>query len=63
MISEEHLMKYQAIYKKRFCKEISREDALEKGTKLINLLKIIFKPMTKEEFDQLAKRRKAIKDL
>ncbi len=63
MLSEEHLKKYQTIYKKCYGEDISREDALEQGTKLINLLKITYKPMTKEEFDQLAKRRKATKDL
>lgn len=57
MLSDEHLKKYQAIYKKRYGKEISRADALEQGTKLINLLKIIYKPMTKAEFEQLKKRR------
>ncbi len=58
MLSDERIAKYQAIYKKYYGKEISREHALEQGTKLIRMMQLIYKPMTQEEYDMLQKRRK-----
>lgn len=57
MLSEEQITKYQEIYKKYYNKDISREEALEQGIKLVNLVKLIYKPMTKAEFQQVQKRR------
>ena len=45
MLTDEQIENFQAIYKKRFGKEISREEAFEKGMKLVNLLKNIYKPI------------------
>ena len=58
MLSVEQITKYQAIYKNRYGKEISREEAYEKGAKLIRLVELIYKPMTEDEYKQLQKRRK-----
>ncbi|MFA6520439.1 MAG: hypothetical protein WCT44_02405 [Candidatus Paceibacterota bacterium] len=33
--------------------EISREDAYEKGMKLLRLMSIVYKPITEEEFTKL----------
>lgn len=56
--SKETLEKYKTIYRKKFGKDISDQEALEQATKLITLVKAIYKPMTKEEFGQLERRRK-----
>lgn len=58
MLTDEQVTKFQDIYKKRFGKEISRADALEKGIKLVRMMEIIYKPITKKEFDELQERRK-----
>lgn len=58
MISKEQLEEFKRIYRKEFGKDISDQDALESATKLINLLEIVYKPMTKEEFSELEERRK-----
>ncbi len=58
MISKEQLEKFKDIYRKRFGKDISDQEALEKGAKLIRLMKIIYKPMTKKDFKILQKRRR-----
>ncbi|MDO8571901.1 MAG: hypothetical protein Q7R79_04445 [bacterium] len=58
MLSDERIAKYQAIYKKYYGKEISREEAIEQGVKLIRMMQLIYKPMTREEYDLLQKRRK-----
>ncbi len=62
MIPKEHLGKFKAIYKKRFGVEISDQEALEKSTKLIRLIEIIYKPMTQKEYDTLQKRRQETND-
>lgn len=60
MLSDEQITKYRALYKNRFGKEISREEAYEKGAKLIRLVELIYNPMTENEYKQLQKRRKEI---
>jgi len=58
VISKEALKEFKALYKKHFNKDISDQEALEKGTKLIRLMKIIYKPMTENEYKALQKRRR-----
>ena len=53
MISKDHLDKFKAIYKKRFGKDLDDQSALEKATSLLNLMRNIYKPMTKKEYDSL----------
>ena len=60
---EDQIVKFQEIYKKRFGKEISREEAEEKRAMLIRLVKLIYKPMTKKEYEQLQKRREETMDV
>lgn len=50
MLSKEAIEKFRAIYKQCFGKEISKEEALEKGVKLLRLMSLVYRPMTKEEF-------------
>lgn len=59
-LSDEEVTEFQAIYRKNFGKEISREDARERGTKLVRLFEIIYKPMTKKEFKAVQTRRKEL---
>ena len=58
MLSDEQISKFQKIYKTRFGKEISREEAYERGVKLMRLVKLVYKPMTEDEFKMVEKRRK-----
>lgn len=58
MLSDEQIRKFQILYKNRFGKKISREEAYEMGAKLIRLVELIYKPMTEAEYKQLQKRRK-----
>jgi len=60
MLSDEQITKFQTLYKNRFGKEISREEAYEKGAKLIRLIELIYKPMTENEYKQLQKHQKKI---
>ena len=57
MLSDEQITKFQALYKNRFGKEISREEAYEQGAKLIRLVELIYKPITENDYRLLQKRR------
>ena len=63
MLSDEMITKYQELVKKRFNREISREEALENGTKLLRLVELIYKPMTEAEYQQVQERRRQTGDL
>jgi len=60
MISKEHLEKYKQIYKNRFGKELSNQEALEQATKLLRLIEIIYHPMTQKELDMVNRRREEL---
>ena len=49
LLSDENIVAFQKIYKNRFGKEINKEDAYEKGVKLLRLMSIVYRPMTKVE--------------
>lgn len=57
MLSDEQVTSFQALYKKQFGREIGKEEALEKGAKLVRMMQLIYKPMTKEECEKVQKRR------
>ena len=63
MLSDEQISKFQMLYKNRFGKEISREEAYEKGAKLLRLVELIYKPMTEAEYQKLQERRRQTGDL
>ncbi len=63
MLSDEQITKYQTLYKNHYGKEISREEAYEQGAKLIRLVELIYKPMTKEEYQDLQKHRQKTDNL
>ena len=63
MLSDEQIIKYQTLYKNRFGKEISREEAYENGVKLTRLVELIYKPMTEAEYQKLQERRLETGDL
>ncbi len=57
-LSEERIVEFQRIYKKEFGEDISRADAIEKGTNLARLVKLVYKPFkTKEEYEEFLKWR------
>lgn len=61
MIYKEELKEFKKIYKKRFGENLSDQVALEKATQLLNLVKAVYQPMTKEEYDKVQKRREETK--
>ncbi len=63
MISKEALEEYKKIYRKEFGKEISDKDALEQAISLLTMVKAIYRPITKDDYDKLQKRRKETGDI
>ena len=52
MLTDTQIQKFQALYQERFGEEISREEAIERGTRLIQLVRLVYKPITKAEYGQ-----------
>jgi len=49
MLTENQIKEFQQICKKQFNKEISKEEALRQGTKLITLMKILVEQYIKDK--------------
>lgn len=56
-LTVEHIRQFQELYRKHLGKEISDQEALEKGLKFVHLMARIYRPMTKEEHDVVRKRQ------
>lgn len=63
VLTDQQIKKFQMIYRDQFGKEISRKKAYEKGVKLIQLMRLIYKPITEKEYKQLQKRREETKEI
>jgi hypothetical protein len=50
VLSDEDIIKLQALYRNELGIEIGKEDAYERGVKLLQLMSIVYKPMTEEEY-------------
>lgn len=46
MLTDQQIEQFRTLFKNRFGKEISKEEAHERGMKLVTLLKAINKPIT-----------------
>lgn len=57
MLSENQIKKFQEYYEARFNLKISRDEAYEQATKLISIVKLIYKPILKQDYDDLQIRR------
>lgn len=55
MLTDKQIQKFQRIYHKHFGKEISKEDVLDRGIKLIRLIQHIHRPITKQETQKYIK--------
>lgn len=49
MLTQEQIQQFQFLYKKHFGEEIGREEAFEKGMRLVNLMRLIYKPTSEDE--------------
>lgn len=47
-LGDEQIKEFKAIYEKEFGVKLNDKDALEKATKVINFVRLIYKPIKKE---------------
>ena len=48
-ISNKDIETFKALYSKRYGNEINKEEAVEMGTRLLNLFRAVLKPATNKE--------------
>jgi len=63
MIPRERIEKFKALYRKNFSTELNDHDAYEKASKLLRTVRLVYKPITEEELEQLHKRRRDLKNI
>ncbi len=51
-LSSKNVSDFQEIYKETFNEEISTEEAIEQGAKLIELIRAVYRPITKENYEK-----------
>lgn len=49
MLTDNDITTFQTLYREQFGVDISKEEALEQGLKLLTLMSAVYKPMTHEE--------------
>ena len=49
MLSDEQIKQFQILYKRHFNEDVTKEEALKKGIRLINLVRIISRPINNTE--------------
>ena len=54
-ISDAQLDKFITIYHKKFGVVLDRQSAYEKGAQLLQLMKITYKPITKNDYEKYSK--------
>ena len=52
VLSDENIIAFQKLYRERFEKDISKEDAYSQGSKLLKLVSILYRPKTAEDFEK-----------
>ncbi len=50
VLSGKNISSFQTLYKEEFKEEISEEEAYYQAVKLIELVRVIYKPITKEDY-------------
>jgi hypothetical protein len=59
-ISSEQLESFRSLYVKNLGIELTPQEALEKALSLLGLMKNIYRPITKEQFDQVTQRQNCL---
>lgn len=62
-LTKKHISDFQSLFLEHFNERLDERMAYEKGMRLIRLMKIIYKPMTEIEYQQLQERRRETGDL
>jgi len=49
VIADEHIAEFQMLYRKHFGKDISKNEALEKGLRLVRLIEVVSRAIANEQ--------------
>jgi len=60
MLTDKQLDKFKAPYKAHFGEDLGPEDVYEKATKLVRMMQIVYKPMTKAQHERVKARQKEL---
>jgi hypothetical protein len=58
MLSEKRIAEFQALYKRHFGEDLSKEEAYEKGVRLIRMVQLVYRPITEKQYQDWQERRK-----
>lgn len=50
---DEQIGRFEDLYQKRYKKGVSKQDVLEQAIMLINYLKVLYRPISQKEYDDL----------
>lgn len=59
VLSDKNISDFQELYRKHFGKEIGKQEAYEKGIKLVRLMALVYKPITQANLDRIEAMREA----
>jgi hypothetical protein len=59
-LTDEQLSDFKKLYKERFGTELTDEEANEKGLKAVRLMELIYKPMTRKEYECVTERQEQL---
>jgi hypothetical protein len=62
-LKDEHINRFIEVYEKTFQEKITYQEAYDQCLKLVILLKTIYQPMTREDFERVQARRRETGDL
>lgn len=62
MLTDKNIEDFRAIYKARFGKEITEEYARHHAPRLVRLMELVYKPMTKAGMEMVKTRQKELKE-
>lgn len=51
-LADEHIMEFQMLYRKHFGKDISKNEALGKGLRLVRLIEVVSRALAKEQAEK-----------
>ena len=51
-IKEKYILEFQRLYKKVYRENINHDEALKQCTAMVNLCKIVYKPITKNDLEK-----------
>lgn len=60
-ISPEALEEFKRIYKQEYGKELSDAEAYDNASMMLRLIKAVYKPMTKKDYEDITERQKVIR--